>query len=115
MPSRLDDAPPQCANCGYDLQGLSPQGRCPECGQPFDVTTGLGIVEASPLSRRNEAGDAVVFWFKFGSLAGLGLLSLAIGSILALASPVPARPLTIGAIFAAAFAFGAAVTWITDR
>jgi hypothetical protein len=26
--------PEQCANCGYDLRGLS-EPRCPECGQPF--------------------------------------------------------------------------------
>ena len=115
MATDAEDAPPRCTNCGYDLQGLRPQGRCPECGQPFDVTTGLGLREVSPLSRRNEAGDTVVFWFKFGSLVGLALVVLAIGAILALRSPLPARPLSIAGIIAATLAFGAAVTWITDR
>ena len=115
MADHRDDAPPQCAHCGYDLQGLRPQGRCPECGQSFDVTTGRGIREVSPLSRRNEAGDAAVFWFKFGSLAGLAVVTLGIGAILALGSPMPARPLSIAGLIAGMFAFGAAVTWVTDR
>src|SRR5207253_4221002 len=24
-----------CATCGYDLRGLAPDGRCPECGTPI--------------------------------------------------------------------------------
>lgn len=27
-----------CLNCGYCLKGLGEVGRCPECGQCFDVT-----------------------------------------------------------------------------
>lgn len=27
-----------CLNCGYDLRGLTPTGRCPECGTPVQVS-----------------------------------------------------------------------------
>ncbi len=27
-----------CGSCDYDLRGLGEQGRCPECGKPFQVT-----------------------------------------------------------------------------
>src|SRR5690349_16415696 len=33
----------RCAKCGYELAGLGTRGRCPECGAPFDKTTGTGI------------------------------------------------------------------------
>lgn len=26
-----------CAGCGYDIRGLDPNGRCPECGIPIDT------------------------------------------------------------------------------
>jgi len=26
---------PYCAECGYELTGLPPEGLCPECGVPF--------------------------------------------------------------------------------
>lgn len=26
-----------CPRCTYSLQGLSDEGRCPECGYPYDV------------------------------------------------------------------------------
>lgn len=25
-----------CTRCGYSLRGLAEDGRCPECGMPFD-------------------------------------------------------------------------------
>lgn len=40
----MTDSPPQsailrdmtCGTCGYNLRGLSPDGRCPECGHPIE-------------------------------------------------------------------------------
>ena len=108
-----DDAPTSCVNCGYDLQGLPLQGRCPECGQPFDIASGRGL--KSPLSERAERGDRVVLWFKVGSLAGLAVAILLIGAMMALRSPLPARPLSIAGILAACLGFAAAVTWWTEK
>jgi uncharacterized repeat protein (TIGR04138 family) len=34
-----DDAHLPCANCGYDLHGLSGDARCPECAHPVFSTT----------------------------------------------------------------------------
>lgn len=30
--------PGRCGTCEYDLRGHSKQGRCPECGQEFDLS-----------------------------------------------------------------------------
>ncbi len=32
---------PSCLRCGYSLRGLPENGRCPECGGPFDKRWGL--------------------------------------------------------------------------
>lgn len=107
-----DLAPPTCGQCGYDLQGLAMRGRCPECGQPFDVLSGRGVT--TPLSQRQQRGDRAVFWFKFGALIGLAVAILFVGAMMALRSPMPTRPLSIAAILAAGLAFAAAVTWWTE-
>jgi len=48
MPSVDIEQPDFCVKCGYDLTGLAERGRCPECGRPFDRTTGEGIRGAEP-------------------------------------------------------------------
>lgn len=32
-----------CGRCGYELIGLPKQGRCPECGQVYDLVKGSGL------------------------------------------------------------------------
>lgn len=71
-----------CSQCGYDLGGLRHFGQCPECGQDFDATTGLGLVTESKASRRFERGD------RFAKrLRTLFFIALAVGIVaLALAT-----------------------------
>lgn len=44
-PVRTPEHPPMCRACGYNLTGLPPDGRCPECGRP--VADSIGP-DASP-------------------------------------------------------------------
>jgi hypothetical protein len=32
-----------CRACGYELNGLGPQGSCPECGAAYDIETVEGV------------------------------------------------------------------------
>ncbi len=51
LPKRLDPRPDLCARCDYDLTGNA-SGRCPECGQPVEVS--LGSTPAIPAHARAE-------------------------------------------------------------
>lgn len=41
------DAP--CLDCGYNLRGLAPAGRCPECGDPIERTISGTNLRGAPL------------------------------------------------------------------
>ena len=62
-----------CAECGYNLRGLAPQGRCPECGQDVCVSLAervapdAGAVVPDPRWRRQMVESLVL------SLVGLVL------------------------------------------
>jgi len=34
-----------CGKCGYELVGIARVGRCPECGQPYDLDSGQGTTD----------------------------------------------------------------------
>lgn len=56
-----------CRKCKYELTGLSRVGRCPECGQRYNLDTGSGTLEmADPLAeqrRRLQKIKAILlFW-----------------------------------------------------
>ena len=49
----MDNA--HCNRCGYDLTGLSRDGRCPECGQSYDVDSHRGTYNRNdPLQRSDH-------------------------------------------------------------
>ena len=66
---RLDT--PLCGKCGYDLTGLAQEGRCPECGNPFDRRRGLGItLQPTP----EEQGARLMKLLRTIALAAMTLL-----------------------------------------
>jgi hypothetical protein len=102
-----------CVKCGYALQGLGAQGRCPECGAYYDADSGRGI--ASELTRRNERSDRAVYLIKFWTLMGAAALVLLIGMLLAWGSPQPIRPIATATLIASMFGFAAFATWFIER
>lgn len=86
-----------CIRCGYELQGISVLGKCPECGL---------VVRATILHRVDPAADVVApvrfpkvsawgvrLWSVAGLLAGLTIFAMAIADQLASAAPSPLRRL----------------------
>jgi hypothetical protein len=74
-----------CRRCGYNLRGLSPAGRCPECGQSIaDSLIGDALHVADPAWLRQVVGGAwLIFWGILLTLFTL-LIPIGVGSLLGL-------------------------------
>ena len=105
----------RCSECGYELVGLSGAGDCPECGNSFDLDSNQGIVRRSATMEAHERGDRVLFHIKLWGFVLLAVVCMAWGGWASIDSTMPKRPLTIGALFAGLFGFGAVVTWFTEK
>ncbi len=67
---------PECRKCGYDLTGMPTSGKCPECGQDYDVKYRTGVrLPESPVekSQRIYARARTII------LAAIGVILLGVG------------------------------------
>jgi rRNA maturation protein Nop10 len=57
-PRRLSPVarPPTCENCGYNLTGITLDGRCPECGESAVLSLGPDVRAATPWQRHRPLG-----------------------------------------------------------
>lgn len=93
-----------CHHCGYDLSGLGETGRCPECGNVFDVSFKLGAPPRENLLTR-YAGAIM--------LAVVTLSILVCGGLLSLGAREPLGIFLAVLTVAGVFAFGTFVYWWT--
>lgn len=75
---------PVCYGCGYNLTGLSRQGRCPECGTPYDLDRPAPHFRRPPLGFALLLAPAALLFYallaamaNFNCLMGLPLTALA--------------------------------------
>ena len=62
---------PLCGDCGYSLQGLSCEGRCPECGRSIDARLGK-----TPVCHHVERWPATSTCMFLGALVGVMAIGL---------------------------------------
>lgn len=68
VPLAHQDAPPAddcyCARCGYNLRGLDPAGRCPECGEPVVLSHRSDLLRFADAGwlRRMRFGAGLIIW-----------------------------------------------------
>ncbi len=110
MARRIQHA--RCLGCDYDLLGLAPAGKCPECGQEYDLASGMGV--KSEAAAAMERGDRIVLWFKVGVLGGLGVVAMAVGGYNATRAADWTRPLLIGVGVGGTLLALAALVWCVD-
>lgn len=70
---------PECRKCGYDLTGMPNDGKCPECGLPYNVRRRDGVrLPESPLEKSNRlyARARTIILTSIGTiLLGVGIYS----------------------------------------
>lgn len=109
------DAQVSCSGCGYDLMGGGREGRCPECGQAFDIALGKGVTAQSAKMRAAERGERLTYLVKLWALLLLGAGCVGLGALRALMVGDWQGPMLIGLLFGGLFAFAALATWFTEQ
>jgi hypothetical protein len=81
-----------CRKCGYNLRGLSIDGRCPECGTPVGVSVnGYFLRYSDPqYIRKLRRGVRFMLWdVLVAIMAGIGIVVLLIAIPASANSPIP--------------------------
>ena len=63
-----------CRKCKYELTGLARVGRCPECGQRYNLNTGWGTLENADPTVENQIKLRKFKTFVFCWITGVSLL-----------------------------------------
>ena len=100
-----NDTDPICDKCRYNLLGLQAIGTCPECGNPYDRGSGLGI--QSSANARLQKNERILRRFKIAFYFSISAITMMIGGILAVFSDSPGKPLIIAGLCACVLAMPA--------
>lgn len=99
-----------CLNCGYNLRGLSPQGRCPECGDAISFSLSTAN---NPVADREWIGHTVV-GVRMYSVTLVSVVVLIVGSVAARRFKLVSEDLLLLA-FAGGATAGAIAVWLSTR
>lgn len=103
----------QCSECGYELAGLGEHGECPECGNPYDITSGLGV--STSKTRKHDRGAKVAARLRTVMLFLLMLGILACGGLMSLVATNPMRPIAIAVLFAVVTALATITSFLYEN
>lgn len=105
----------RCSNCDYDLSGLAARGKCPECGQFFNVLSGEGL--GGKGGNRGRASRSLSFAARLRTIT-LALFTVAVlgcGGIASMWASNPFRPVAIACLIAGIGAMAAVASYLSEK
>src|SRR5437764_1383592 len=100
-----------CRKCKYDLMGVAPIGKCPECGNAYNQYTREGLRSFTDEYNRHARIAARI------RTIGLAVMAVAIFAAFWAVSWVKHEPRVfwLGALFAGVTAFGTLVSFVYEK
>ncbi len=102
-----------CSGCGYELTGLAVRGYCPECGQEYDASSGIGLT--SHFSARHARGAFIVARIRTIVLALVAVAIFGLGVLASVMMQNAVRPLVIASLIAGVVALAAVASFLYER
>lgn len=98
----------ECEHCGYDLAGLRGRGRCPECGEYYDLHDPART--ASRTEQRYQRGARLLTLAL--ALAAVGVVVA--GGLLSLVVKQPMRPIALSLLFGGVLGLAALTRYLYE-
>lgn len=101
LPAGTIAADLQCIHCGYNLRGLQPAGRCPECGGPIEDSRQGHLLRYAEVEwlKRLRFGTALKYWYVginiLSGIAGVALVAAGFPEVLVMVLPLAAGALSL--------------------
>ncbi len=103
---------PECGRCGYELTGLADLGKCPECGNNYDVGRNIGL-RTSANAQKPKAWPLKHLRTIVIALCGACVIMCA--GLLSLVAKSPSKVWASATVVLAVIAVATAVSYLSER
>ncbi|QQE12953.1 hypothetical protein JD969_05700 [Planctomycetota bacterium] len=102
-----------CTKCQYEFTGLPERGKCPECGNYYDKSTGKGV--GSEYRSKAQKFDRFMVRLRTIFLASIAVIILLIGMIISMNSDAAGIPIFVSGLIAFVFILAAILSYLNEK